>query len=70
MAIDRIINTPTITVDQDRYEELIRAELKAEQYKKELERLGKYKYLIDIIEATEIEKEIEKEIVENESEEN
>lgn len=54
MGIDRIIQTPTMTIDQTRYEELLRAELKAEQYKKELQRLGEYNYLIDIIEATDV----------------
>lgn len=54
MAVDRVFYTPTVQVDQARYEELIKAEQKAEQYKKELERLGEYDYLINIIEATEI----------------
>lgn len=44
---------PTVEIDQDRYEELIKAEQKAEQYKQELKRLGEYDYLINIIEATE-----------------
>lgn len=52
-----LFQTPTIEIDQYRYEELIKAELKAEQYKKELQRLGEYDYLINIIDATEIEKE-------------
>lgn len=55
MAIDRVFTTPTVSVDQYRYEELIRAEFKAEQYRKELQRLGEYDYLVNIIEATEIE---------------
>lgn len=54
MAVDRVFYTPTVQVDQARYEELIKAEQKAEQYKKELERVGEYDYLINIIEATEI----------------
>lgn len=54
MGIDRIIQTPTMTIDQTRYEELLRAELKAEQYKQELLRLGEYDYLINIIEATDV----------------
>ena len=61
MGLDRVIYTPTVQIDQVRYEELIRAELKAEQYKKELQRIGEYDYLIDIIEATEVEKENEEE---------
>lgn len=48
---------PTVEIDQDRYEKLLRAELKAEQYRKELQRLGEYDYLINIIEASEIEPE-------------
>lgn len=56
-----LFQTPTVEVDLNRYEELIRAELKAEQYKKELQRIGEYDYLIDIIEATEVEKENEEE---------
>lgn len=54
MAIDRAFITPKMEIDQERYEELIRAELKAEQYKKELQRLGEYDYLINIIEAIEV----------------
>lgn len=53
MAVDRVFCTPTVQVDQSRYEELIKAEQKAEQYKQELKRLGEYDYLINIIEATE-----------------
>lgn len=59
MGIDRAFTTPTVSVDQDRYEELIKAELKAEQYKKELARLGEYNYLINIIEATDVAEERE-----------
>ncbi len=33
MAIDRVFSTPTVTIDQDRYEELVRHELQYEQYK-------------------------------------
>lgn len=58
MGIDRAFCTPTMTIDQSRYEELIRAEQKAEQYREELKRLGEYEYLINIIEATPIEKPI------------
>lgn len=64
MAIDRVFNTPTITVDQDRYDELVKAELKAEQYKNELERIGNHEQLIKIIEA---EKNIPVGITENEN---
>lgn len=59
MAIDRVFSTPTITVDQDRYDELVKSELKAKQYKNELKRIGEYDYLIDIIEATEIQEKTE-----------
>ena len=52
-----LFQTPTMEIDQYRYEELIKAELKAEQYKKELQRLGEYDCLINIIDATEVEKE-------------
>lgn len=34
MALDRFLNTPTVTIDQSRYEELVKTELKYEQYKK------------------------------------
>lgn len=51
MAIDRVFSTPTITVDQDRYDELVKAELKAEQYKNELQRIGNHDNLIKVIEA-------------------
>lgn len=61
MGIDRIINTPKVEIDQDRYEELIKAELRAEQYKNELIRLGEYDYLINIIEATPYVEELEEE---------
>lgn len=54
MGVDRAFFTPTVQVDQARYEELIKAEQRAEQYKQELTRLGEYEYLINIIEATEI----------------
>ena len=54
MAIDRAFITPKVEIDQERYEELVKAELKAEQYKKELQRLGEYEYLINIIEATDV----------------
>ena len=47
MGLDRLINTPRIEVDQDRYEELIRNELKYEQYKA-LTAVN----LVDIIEAS------------------
>lgn len=55
--------TPTVEIDQYRYEELIKAEQRAEQYKQEIKRLVGYDYLINIIEATEIvcEKEIKEE---------
>lgn len=33
MAIDRVFSTPTVTIDQYRYEELVRHELQYEQYK-------------------------------------
>lgn len=59
MAIDRVFSTPTITVDQDRYDELVKAELKAEQYKNELKRIGEYDYLINIIEVTEVQENVE-----------
>lgn len=58
MGVDRVFYTPTVSVDQGRYEELIRAELKAEQYREELKRLGEYDYLINIIETTPVEKPI------------
>ena len=45
--------TPTVEIDQDRYEELIKAEQKALQYKRELEKFEDFDYLINIIEATE-----------------
>lgn len=48
------MQTPTVEIDLNRYEELIKAEQRAEQYKQELTRLGEYEYLINIIEATEI----------------
>lgn len=38
MALDRVFSTPTMIIDQSRYEELIRTELKCEQYKAEFER--------------------------------
>ena len=47
MGLDRLINTPTMEIDQSRYEELIRNELKYEQYKA----LTAVK-LVDIIEAS------------------
>lgn len=59
-----LFQTPTVEVDLNRYEELIKAELKADQYKKELQRMGDYDYLIRIIEATEV----EEEKIENEEE--
>ena len=59
-----LFQTPTVEVDLNRYEELIAAELKADQYKKELQRMGDYDYLIRIIEATEV----EEEKIENEEE--
>lgn len=55
MGMDRAFFTPTVSLDQSRYEELIRAEQKAEQYREELKRLGEYDYLINIIETTSIE---------------
>lgn len=58
MGVDRVFYTPTVSVDQGRYEELIKAEQKAEQYREELKRPGEYEYLINIIEATSIEKTI------------
>lgn len=58
MGVDRVFYTPTVSVDQGRYEELIKAEQKVEQYREELKRLGEYEYLINIIEATPIEKPI------------
>lgn len=61
-SLDRVFSTPKMEIDQERYEELIRAKLKAEQYKKELQRLGEYDYLINIIEASDVETE-EKEIM-------
>lgn len=66
MALDRVFNTPKMEIDQERYEELVRAELKAEQYKKELQRIGEYDYLINIIEATETVMEIKNESEEKE----
>lgn len=51
MGLDRTFCTPTITVDQDRYDELVKAELKAEQYKNELQRIGNHDNLIKIIEV-------------------
>lgn len=33
MAIDRVLYTPKVEIDQDRYEELVRHELQYEQYK-------------------------------------
>lgn len=62
MGVDRVFTTPTVVVDQSRYEELIQAELKAEQYKKELQRLGEYDYLINIIEATNVDIKVESEV--------
>ena len=47
MGLDRLINTPTMEIDQSRYEELIRNELKYEQYKA-LTAVN----LVDIIEAS------------------
>ena len=65
MGMDRVFTTPTITVDQDKYDQLIRAELKAEQYKAALERrIEENQWLIDTIEATEIK------VKENKEEEN
>ena len=49
-----LFQKPTVEIDQDRYEELIKAEQRAEQYREELKRLGEYDYLINIIEATPI----------------
>lgn len=54
MAIDRAFCTPTMTIDQSRYEELIRAELKCEQYKTELEKQGNFD-IVNIIEAQKLE---------------
>lgn len=48
-----LFQTPTVEIDQYRYEELIKAELKCEQYKQELKRMGE-EDLINIIEGTEI----------------
>ena len=48
MGLDRLINTPTMEIDQSRYEELIRNELKYEQYKALVA-----KNLVDIIEIAE-----------------
>lgn len=70
MAFDRAFITPKMEIDQSRYEELIRAELKAEQYKKELQRIGEYDYLINIIEATDVDTKELAETNKNESEEN
>lgn len=46
MAIDRVFNTPTVTIDQSRYEELIRHELQYEQYKQAAD-----KEIINIVET-------------------
>lgn len=57
-----LFEIPTVEISQRRYEELVKAEQKAEQYKEELTRLGEYNCLINIIEATKTEtKEIKKE---------
>ena len=58
------IATGTFEVSKTRYEELVRAELKAKQYRIELEKMGE-ETLVGIIEATEVEYEIESEENEN-----
>lgn len=50
MALDRVFTTPKMEIDQSRYEELIKAELKCEQYKAEFERQGQT-VIIDIVES-------------------
>lgn len=46
MGLDKILNTPKVTIDQSRYEDLIKKELKYEQYKKRADR-----YIIGLIEG-------------------
>lgn len=62
MAVDEVFITPKVEITQWRYEELVRAELKAKQYKDELKRLGEYDYLINIIEATDVDVKVESEV--------
>lgn len=50
MVLDRVFTTPKMEIDQSRYEELIKAELKCEQYKSEFERQGQT-VIIDIVES-------------------
>ncbi|MFR8144780.1 MAG: hypothetical protein ACLU84_06870 [Clostridia bacterium] len=54
MALDRVFSTPKMEIDQERYEELIRAELKCKQYKAEFERQGQT-VIIDIVESKKLE---------------
>lgn len=67
MALDRVFTTPRMEIDQSRYEELIRAELKCEQYKAEFERLNMCE-VVRIIEAKKLEVCINSENEEKESE--
>lgn len=59
MGVRGIFDKITVEIEEHRYKQLIQAELKAEQYKKELARLGEYDYLINIIEATDVAEERE-----------